>query len=117
MKSYVLLENIKIYAYHGVFEQEKKVGHNFLINIKMEVDNLEAATTDQLQYTVSYADVYELVKQEMAIPSALLEHVAWRIIGRLRSEFARIKLVEIKLSKLSPPISGDVESAGVLIIG
>lgn len=117
MKSYVLLENIKIYAYHGVFEQEKKVGHNFVVHVKMEVDNLKAAETDTLEHTVSYADVFDIVQQEMQIPSKLLEHVAWRIIRCLRQTYNNIISIEIKLSKLSPPLGGNVESAGVVLVG
>ena len=62
------------------------------------------------------AEVYELTKQEMNIPSQLLEHVAGRICRALRHHFPQIEQIEIRVSKLNPPFGGDVHSASVLLI-
>lgn len=117
MQSYISLENIRLYAYHGVFPQETKVGNNFVINIKIKVDVIKATKTDSLSDTVSYATLYEIIKSEMEIPSKLLEHVAGRIISALKSELPQIEEVELKLSKLTPPFGGQVESASITLIG
>jgi len=116
MKSYILLENIVFYAYHGVFPQERAVGNVYIINLKIEVDLSKAGDTDRLEDTISYADVYDIVKQEMARPSNLLEHVAKRIITRLRAEYSLISGLEIKLSKRNPPIGGQLDYASVVLI-
>lgn len=116
MKSYILLENIEIFAYHGVFEQETKVGNSFMINLKLDIDLTNPSFSDELADTVSYADVFEIVKGEMKIPSKLLEHVAGRIIRRLRTTYSEIESIEIKLSKRNPPVGGQVDFASVVLI-
>ena len=116
MKSYIFLENIKIYAYHGVFEQETRVGNYFIVNLKLELDLSKAVDSDNLEDTISYADVYDIVKREMQIPSKLIEHAAGRIAKALKDNFVTLNTVEIKLSKLNPPMGGQVEAASVFLI-
>lgn len=116
MKSYIMLENIFIYAHHGVFSQETKVGNLFKVNVKIEVDIMPSCLSDELSDTVSYADVYNIIKEEMSVASKLLEHVAWRIVRHLKNKYAEISSVEIKLSKQNPPLGGQVDFASVIII-
>lgn len=116
MKSYILLENIELYAHHGVFSQETKVGNLFVINLKLEIDLEKASLTDELDDTISYADVYAIVKEEMNIPSKLLEHATGRIIRRLKSIYSCIESIELKLSKRNPPVGGQVDFASIVII-
>lgn len=116
MKSYIMLEKILMYAHHGVFLQETKVGNLFKIDVKLAVDLEKSSFSDELTDTVSYADVYSVIKEEMTIPSKLLEHVAGRIVRRLKKEYAEIESVELKLSKQNPPLGGQVDVASVIII-
>ncbi len=116
MKSYILLENIVLYAKHGVFPQENAVGNIYIINLKIETNLSKAAVSDNLADTVSYADIYNIVKQEMDIVSNLLENVAKRIITRLKTQYPQIIQVEIKLSKRNPPMGGQLDYASVLLI-
>lgn len=116
MKSFILLEDIVFYANHGVFNQENVVGNEFVINIRLEVDLSKAAKTDELGDTVSYADVYSIVKDEMKKPSKLLEHVAYRIISELKGQYKQIERVEIKLSKRNPPMGGQLNCASIILI-
>lgn len=116
MKSYILLENIEFYSNHGVLEQEKLVGNIFIINLKIGVDTSLAAKTDDILHTVNYAEVYGIIEHEMSIPSKLIEHVAGRIINKLRHKFPQIEDIELKLSKRNPPIGGQVEYASVIFI-
>lgn len=116
MKSYIMLENILIHANHGVFLQENKVGNLFKVNIKLTVDVEKSSYSDELTDTVSYADVYAVIKEEMGISSKLLEHVAGRIVRRLKGEYPEVESVEIKLSKQNPPVGGQVDFASVIII-
>lgn len=117
MKSYIFLENIKIYAYHGVLDQERVVGNNYVINLKLTLDLSRAAVSDDLNDTVSYADVFAIIKREMQTSSQLLEHVAGRILDAIKQTYPTIEEVELKLSKLNPPVGGEVESASVLLVG
>lgn len=114
--SYILLENIQLFAHHGVLEQETKVGNHFVVNVKLKVDLSKAAESDNVADTISYADVYDIVKTEMEEPSKLLEHAAKRIVSNLKKTFSEIEEVEIKLSKLNPPMGAQLDAASVIII-
>lgn len=111
--SSIHLNNIRIYAYHGVFEQENIVGNMYRLDISVDVDYSEAAFSDNLCNTVSYADIMDVVKREMAIKSKLLEHVAYRIATSLLNDFHSIMCVCVNLDKENPPMEADIESAGV----
>ena len=104
MNSYIFLDNVRFFAYHGVGQQEREVGNEFVINLKLKVDIARAAETDDVTHTVSYADVYENVKAE---------HVCGRIIKRLFRTFPTVKAIELKLAKRNPPMGADLDAAGV----
>ncbi|MDO4164135.1 MAG: dihydroneopterin aldolase [Bacteroides sp.] len=115
MKSYIFIDDVRFYAYHGVGQQETLVGNEFTISLRMQVNITQAAETDDVKDTVSYAEVYASVKDEMDVPSRLLEHVAGRIVKRLFSDFPTIESIELKLAKRNPPMGADVRAAGVEI--
>ncbi len=110
---YILLKDIRFFARHGVAPQETVIGNEFYIDLRLKTDFRHAAATDELDDTISYADIYEALKQEMEIPSRLLEHVCGRIVTRLFQEFPAIEEIKIKLSKRNPPMGADIDSAGV----
>ena len=116
MTTKITLQAMKFYAYHGVLEQERRVGNTFVVDLTLTAPLEKAVQSDQLEDTINYAEVYELTKQEMNIPSQLLEHVAGRICRALRHHFQQIEQIEIRVSKLNPPFGGDVHSASVLLI-
>ena len=111
--SYISINNLNIYAFHGVAPQETKVGNTYVIHLKLKVDITQAALSDQVNTTVSYADVYQSIKDEMKTPSKLLEHVAYRICKRLFSDFNKVVEINLKLEKKNPPMGADVDTAGV----
>lgn len=113
---YIFLDKVKLFARHGVAEQETVVGSMFIIDLKLKVDFSRALISDKLEYTVSYADVYETVKEEMEIPSKLLEHVAGRITRRLFNQFSEIERIELRLTKQNPPMGADSDGAGVILV-
>lgn len=106
---------MEFYAYHGVLEQERIVGNTFLVDVRLQVDISSAIESDQVEDTISYAEVYELVKEEMHIPSNLLEHVAGRIVSQLKHRFPQIKGIRVAVSKPTPPIEGQIGYAKVEI--
>lgn len=112
---YILLKDVKFYAYHGVDPQENTVGAVFIINLKLKTDFTCALQTDNLEGTVSYADVYDCVKDEMKNPSKLLEHVGGRIVKRLFRDFPTIESIELELVKQNPPMGADCQGAGILL--
>ena len=109
----IFLRQVRFHAYHGVLEQERRVGNDYVINVVAECDFTHAMLTDELEDTVSYADIYCVVKEEMAIPSKLLEHVAGRIGERLFNEFPSLQSLDISIMKVNPPFGADCEGAGV----
>ena len=110
---YIRLEGMKFYAFHGVLPQENLVGANFYVDLKLKTNFIQAAETDELEGTVSYADIHTAVKEEMNIPSKLLEHVCQRIARRLFHDFPTIETVDIRLNKENPPMGACAESIGV----
>jgi len=113
MNSYIFLDNLRFFARHGVGEQETLVGNEFTVNLRLKVDISRAMQTDDVADTVSYADVYAAVKEEMELPSRLLEHVCGRIADRLFRDFPQIEEITLRLAKRNPPMGADIEAAGV----
>ncbi|WP_080903618.1 dihydroneopterin aldolase [Parabacteroides sp. Marseille-P3160] len=111
----ILLDEMKFYSYHGVLPQERKVGNHFVVNLKITVPVDVALVNDSLEDTINYASLYKVVKREMDTPSHLLEHAAGRILSSLKESFPQITAIELKLTKLNPPLGGDVTSASVIL--
>lgn len=111
--STITLQNMKFHAYHGCFDFEKRDGNTFLVSVELELDTYLPGMTDNLEDTLNYQEVYDAVKGEMEIPSNLIEHVAQRILDALIREFPKLKSVKVKLTKLNPPLGGDVEGVSV----
>ena len=110
---YIFLSNVKFYARHGVGAQETLVGNTFIVDLRLKLDFSKAAESDDLNLTISYADVYKAVKAEMKTPSLLLEHVSQRIINRLFHDFPTVEAIDLKLAKQNPPMGADIDCAGV----
>ncbi|MCM1079746.1 MAG: dihydroneopterin aldolase [Bacteroidales bacterium] len=114
--SYIYVEGLRVHAYHGVLEQERRVGNDYLINIKVEYPWLQAAKTDDVRDTLNYAVLAEIVMEQMAVPSALLEHVAGRIAEKVRERFPECTSVDLRITKVAPPMPCDCDGAGVRLV-
>ncbi len=115
MNTFVELRKIRCYAYHGVAEQERCVGNDYEIYVKVKYPFKDAMETDNLDATLNYAQLYEIIYREMRISSHLLEHVAGRIIRAIQTEFPLSEGGILSISKQKPPISGDIEGASVIV--
>ena len=100
------LRGLTFFAYHGVLPEERKKGNTFLVDLALDADISLAASSDDLDDTVNYAAVYDVVKREMDIPSQLLEHVCGRIARALLDNFAPLQRVSLCVVKRNPPIEG-----------
>ena len=107
--STISIEGMEFFAYHGCFKEEAIIGTKFSIDLFMVTDTTKAESTDNLEDTVNYQSVYELVKDEMKTRSKLIEHVGRRILTRLKVEFPEIEHAKIKIRKLNPPLGGKIE--------
>lgn len=112
----VKVENIRVYAYHGCLREETIIGSDYLVDVKVDADLSRAAQLDDLEETVDYVYINHIVKSEMKIPSKLLEQVAKRIIDRILSEMLLVDKVEVSVSKLNPPIGGDVHAVTITLL-
>lgn len=116
MSSKIYLRNVRFHAFHGVLPQEGIVGNDYLVNLVLDYDFSSAMKTDDLQGTLNYAEVYQKVREEMTVPSKLLEHVAGRIAHRLFSDFPKIQKLQLSITKVNPPMGADSDGAGVEVV-
>ena len=109
----IKVTNIRVYAYHGCLNEETKIGSDYLVNVSVTVDLSKSAQSDALEDTVDYVFLNQVVKEEMAIASKLLETVCERILARFIQESPLIDTATVAISKLNPPIGGDVKMVTV----
>lgn len=107
------IEGIRLYAYHGCLDEEAKIGGNYIVDVYMTTDFSESAKTDDLSKTIDYCAIYEISKKEMAVRSKLIEQVCDRIFNSIKKQFPSIITLHVKLTKLMPPMNGDVEKVSV----
>ena len=100
------LEGMEFKAYHGCLEQEKVRGNVFTVDFSGELDLSAAAESDNLADTLNYGEIYEIVAEEMSIPSELLENVAGRIVKAIEKNFPQLITFSVRVSKKRPPVDG-----------
>ena len=112
-QSSIRLHDLRFYAYHGAMEQERRVGGEYLVSLQVEADLSRAVNSDSVADTVNYAQLYEVVRCEMAEPSQLLEHVAGRIGQRVLDNFQQVTALTVRVTKCNPPMGADCKGASV----
>ena len=109
----IFIDEVRFHAFHGVMPQERAVGADFTVSLRVGYDFIKATESDGLSDTISYADLFDVLKREMFIPSQLLEHVAARIVRAIVSRWPQVQTVYIRLRKDNPPMGADCKGAGV----
>jgi len=109
------VSDIRIYAHHGCLEEEAVIGSEYIVDVGLEADLSISTESDELSETLDYVVVNRIVKEEMAVRSKLIEHVAGRIIKRLKEEFPKMQSAKVKVSKITPPINGNVDRVSVTL--
>lgn len=109
------LKGMKFYASHGCFEEEKIIGNYFVVDFWAKTDMEKPSLSDSLEDAVNYQLIFDIVKEEIQIPSNLLEHVAGRILRRIRRDFPQIINCSVSISKINPPLGGEVHSSKVTL--
>ena len=112
-ESYITLTDLRFHAFHGVMPQERLTGNDYSVSLRIGYPVFDACLSDEVDDTLNYASVYDIVSQEMNVPSQLLERVAYRIADRLFRKFNLITELDIKLNKLNPPFGADCYGAGI----
>jgi len=111
----IQVNNIKLYAFHGCLDEEAKIGSEYRVDVEVKADLRKSAKTDDLADTVDYVHLNHIVKEEMAIRSKLLEEVAQRILNRFFKELRKVKKAKVSVSKINPPIGGNVEEVVIIL--
>ena len=109
----VFVKNIRLHAFHGVMPQERITGNDYLVSVSADCPLAAAAESDSVDDTLNYAHIYNIVKEEMALQSNLVEHVAGRIGRRVLAEFPLADNVRVEVVKLNPPMGAACDGAGV----
>jgi dihydroneopterin aldolase len=112
---YLQLNNMQFHAFHGVYAQENKIGNTYLVDLKIGADLSKACKSDLLEDSINYASIFDEVKNCMKISCKLIEHLAENICERLKNSFPEIQTIEIKVTKNSPPITGQLDGVSVIL--
>ncbi|MBO4718426.1 MAG: dihydroneopterin aldolase [Prevotella sp.] len=113
--SYISLRNVRFYAFHGVMPQERRVGADFLVTLRVGFPLEKAMLSDEIGDTLNYAALYTVVQTEMKKPSNLLEHVVGRIADAIVKRFPQVTSIDLELTKQNPPMGADCDGAVVEI--
>ena len=109
----IYLKNVRCYSFHGCLKEEGVIGSDYLVNLWVNIALDKTPLTDKIEDTIDYVFLNKVIVEEMSIPSKLLETVAKRILDRVFREDKRIRKMKVSVSKICPPINGDVESVAV----
>ncbi len=111
----ISLNGLRFYAYHGVEPQEREVGAWYTIDLDMYADVSNSLNSDELADTLNYAQAARIIKEEMQIPSKLMEHVAGRVVQRLQQEFPSLQRLSFTIAKENPPVCAECGSASITV--
>lgn len=109
------LEGMQFYANHGYYAHEKENGGEYTVDIYLHLNLMKAGLSDQLEDTLNYEKVYQIVNTIMQGSKNLIEHIAYQIMEQLATEFSEVEFAKIRVSKLQPPIQGKVAKTFVEI--
>jgi len=106
------LVDVHIYAFHGIFAGEEKIGNPYIINLSVKYDEKDN-DFDNINNTINYEELYKIVKQRMAIPTGLLEKICVNIIRHIRHQYPFTKEINLSIQKLQPPLHDFQGKVGV----
>ena len=115
MEYRIILERMEFRALHGCYELERKVGNRFTVDLELTAELGDVAAEDSVELAINYLTVYEIVRGQMRITQRTIERVASNIIGALYADFAQIRHVKCRVSKLAPPLGGKLEKVSVVL--
>ncbi len=110
----ITVEGIRVFAYHGHLPEEAKLGGHFIVNIWITADTTKVEKSDDLNDTVDYVKIIEIVKQQMAIRSDMIEHPARKIVDAILP-LQKVQKVKVEVQKITPPIDATFDKISVTI--
>lgn len=116
MADLIDIKGIKSFGYHGVFESERVTGQDFYVDVTLELDLTRASVTDDVADTINYAQVTDLVVEEITgDPVSLIEKLAGRIAERIKVIYPQVGLVSVTVHKPQAPVNAQVKDISVTI--
>ena len=113
---HILLNELQFYGYHGVYQEEQQKGQAFVVSVELGLSLAQAGHSDDLSDTVSYAEVYQVIRQVMEQERYdLLETAAQQIQQRIFTSFAMVQTISITVLKPNAPVEGSFTSMGIRI--
>ena len=112
----ITIEGIKVFAYHGHLPEENILGGHFIVNIWVTLDTSLVEKTDELNHTVDYVKLIEIVKEKMSITSNMIEVPAKRIVDAIL-QIEKVKKVKVEVEKILPPIDAVFNKISVTSLG
>lgn len=109
----ISLEGMQFHAYHGVYDAEKTLGTEYVVDLVVNFNSEKAAKDDDVEKTMNYETIYQIVRMEMEQPRKLVETVVAGIVKRMKFQFAEMQALRVRVSKLNPPLGGRVKAAWV----
>ncbi len=113
----IRLEGLEFFAHHGYYEEEQKIGNKYTVDVEICLNGNVDYSLDQIDDTINYEEVYEIVKAVMHSPTKLLEALADRINKKIKAKFPHIQYSNTTVSKHNPPIKGICKKASVSLKG
>ena len=111
--SYISLNRLRFHARHGVLPQERATGGEFIVSVRARYLFDKALESDNVDDTINYAEIFEIINKEMLTPSCLLEHLAGRIGRSIFNRMPMIESLDITVEKTNPPMGADSDGAAV----
>lgn len=112
-KAWIGLEGMEFYAYHGVYEEERRIGGKYVVDVSVYACTEGAQCSDDLNGTVNYEKIYQVVEQNMQVPVQLIEHLARKIVNDVRLFVSDDDIIRVNIRKLHPPLGGKVAASVV----
>lgn len=114
MRTVLFIDNLEVFANHGLFEEENRLGQKFIFDIECELNYKKAMFSDEMTDSISYADIAEVVvKSTTTNTFNLLERLAGEILKNIFTEFSQIENIKLKINKPGAPIKYHFEKCGV----
>ncbi|MDQ2719776.1 MAG: dihydroneopterin aldolase [Bacteroidota bacterium] len=108
----VQLHNLLFNGFHGIHEEERILGNEYIIDASLEFHE-SAEVITHIDDTINYEPIYNFIKKRMSIPTPLLETIVMEIGNEIHAEYPMLKSINISIKKLHPPIEGIQGAAGV----
>lgn len=115
MTGIIEIEGMEFFAYHGCFEAEQVVGNKFVVYACLHYECDCSAASDNIADALSYQTAYEVIAKEMMVRSHLLEHVGMRMLDALYASFPQLTYAKVKISKMNPPLGGQIKCTSVTL--